>query len=217
MLRQKTDINRQPKTKRKPGQRLDPDVMAAIRDLLNVAPNSTGQQVLVSLKNRGYTPEQIPSTKTVEREKKKATLDKTGIWTLDGEDGDEARLVLEVLAEVLIKTDGIQQEMTKEDAKWIVRIRKAAPALLPWTVWKIRGMYKQRFALKRETVDLDFYLAFSQRPDGLPLYEKLVGEGVIPFPKDLAKIHVAHVQSYSPLTYQASVNVRITDEKGEEK
>ena len=82
-------------------------------------------------------------------------------WSFRDSDGDDANLILEVRRELIRVWDHPSQRISKKEAHWVVKIRKAAPDLNPATVWLVAVMYSLRERDDAATEDLDDYLAFA--------------------------------------------------------
>ena len=102
-----------------------------------------------------------PSLRTVQRLVAKLTPPKpSDPWSLADAEGDEAGLILPVLASVIEETRGQSQYLTQAEADWIVRIRRAAPDLDPVIVYALAGSYPV-WAERGGTNPLDALLAFA--------------------------------------------------------
>jgi hypothetical protein len=106
-----------------------------------------------------------PSEKTIQRMVKDYTPeDPSGPWSFAESTGEEARLILPVLAAVLEQTAGDGGAISRDIAAWIVRIRTAAPTLPPWDAYGYAILYRAAAAHKRDTRELDRRLARLQPP-----------------------------------------------------
>jgi hypothetical protein len=106
----------------------------------------------------------VPTLRTVQRTVRDLkTEDLTEQWSLGTSSGEEARMVLGVLADLLVETDGRIHTITKREAEWIVRISGAVPGLPGWTVWSFVKEYMMRDATGDRTEDLDTSLALAPR------------------------------------------------------
>jgi len=104
-----------------------------------------------------------PSLRTIQRLVAKLTpTDPSSPWSLADAEGDDAELILPVLASVIEKTEGERQHLTRAEADWIERIRRAAPDLPPTVelFWLARD-YILRTEREESTADIDAFLAFA--------------------------------------------------------
>lgn len=143
------------------------------------------------LTDEGFSPSQIwraigedkVDLKTVQRRAKEyAVPDASGPWGLaDTDDPDAAALVLEVLPELVWRTQGRVRHITRDRAKWIVRIRRAAPSISPWAAYQLAMEYQRRANSNEGTVDLDLYLAFGpwENQEREQLWRRAVGAGYV--------------------------------------
>lgn len=73
---------------------------------------------------------------------------------------EDLRIILDVLAWVSIDTRGKKTTVTKKEAKWILRIAKAAPTATSRIIWRLAKRYMLADARKEPTEALDTYVAF---------------------------------------------------------
>lgn len=93
--------------------------------------------------------------------------DLSGPWSMadQGKDGsfvyspEDARIVLDVWAD-LVAAFARKRAFTREEAKWVLRIRKLAPDLHAWHVWDLALSYMTLQKKEFSTEGLDAYLAF---------------------------------------------------------
>ena len=122
------------------------------------------------------------SRRTVERiVKENRVKDETGPWLMKETDGEDARLILNVLAGVMTWSKGYRQSITKAEAEWILRISKAAPGLSTRNIWLVAATYRSRDHRGADTTDLDAYLSFMPWLDeeALSRYKSAVKSGWI--------------------------------------
>lgn len=106
----------------------------------------------------------IPDERTIRRRiAESKLLDTSGPWTLARASGGVAALVLPVLGAVLDHTQGRVAGLTKEQAKWVVKVRRAAPGLDPWYVWRVAAAYQvaDQKGTDADRESLDALLAFA--------------------------------------------------------
>jgi len=130
-----------------------------------------------SLALEGYTPPQIHEAleRTPEFEGRMLPVVKTikriieryfpkGLpserWGLADADGDDAAMILPVLAAVIERTAGRVSHLTKAQAVWVQKIRRVAPDLAPWWAFRLAVTYMVRVHREQPTADLDELLAF---------------------------------------------------------
>lgn len=93
------------------------------------------------LSPRGET--RIPDVRTVQRRVKDLTpRDPLVPWRWWEDDPDDARLALDVLAEVIVRTEGRVTQFTQREAAWISRLCRMLPDVPPWAIYMLaRGYY----------------------------------------------------------------------------
>lgn len=119
----------------------------------------------------------VPEPRTIQRRVREVVQDVSGIWGLADSAGEEARLILPVLAVILSESSGRRKSITREEAQWVLKVRQAAgPELSVSRVWRLASLYRSRKAADRPTVDLDDYLALApwQSPEALAIYKARV-------------------------------------------
>jgi hypothetical protein len=111
----------------------------------------------------------FPTQRTVERVVKEVEIrDKTVPWSVadKNENGlflntpEDSTLVLEVLADVILASAGEKRIFTKQEAKWVLRIRKLVPDMKLLGVWQLAHAYMLSESRNEPTERLDTYLAF---------------------------------------------------------
>jgi hypothetical protein len=105
--------------------------------------------------------ENAPSYRTVQRIVERMAKDLSGPWSLAEVEGlDEATLsvVLEALAQLIEDSSGQKASLTRAEAGWIAKLRKAAPDLDPGSLLTLARWYAAKEPGK--TVDLDVFVAF---------------------------------------------------------
>lgn len=108
--------------------------------------------------------------------------DDSGLWSLADADGDEAALVPPLLAVLARQPLGRLRHPTREQARLIARIRRAAPDLpLGLSLLVLAIVYRDRRNQGMPTVDLDTFLAFAPWRGGVERerYREALREGWI--------------------------------------
>ncbi len=132
---------------------------------------------------------EILHPRTIQRiAKEVAVPDTSGIWSITDNEGEDARLVLDILAANIVSKQGfmypdMKRKFTKAEAQWIIRLRKAAPDAPAKIIILLFQLYMRREAKGiTDTADLDGYLAFTpwRNKDCLRLYKRIVVNGWIP-------------------------------------
>ncbi len=127
-----------------------------------------------------------PSRRQIERYKVEVTpRDTSDPWSLSEEvDRHGCALVPPVLAAVIEKSSGRRNHITIEEAKWVIRIRLAAPDLDPWDVWLIARTYMRRQQQEKSATDLDHFLSFApwRSEESSQRYRNAFGQGWVPRP-----------------------------------
>lgn len=102
-----------------------------------------------------------PSLRTVQSIVKEIkTRDTSGPWQLGDSEGEDAKLVLDVLVTIIVNSVGTVRNFTKAEARWIIRIAKAAPTAGPWQLWYLAQLYMRYENMGLSTTDLDSLIAF---------------------------------------------------------
>jgi hypothetical protein len=109
-----------------------------------------------------FGPADVPSQRTIHNIVREHTpRDDTDPWALADAEADEAALILPVLAAIIEKTEERRSYLTQAQARWIVRIRRAAPDLNAWMVYLIALNYMALAEHGLPHNRLDAYLAFA--------------------------------------------------------
>jgi hypothetical protein len=88
------------------------------------------------------------------------TEDSSDTWTFAmASDGAEARLILDVVAELIRQTDGKRNTLSVDEAKMVLKVRQTAPRLHPWVALQTALEYQRRYQNELDTLDLDMLLA----------------------------------------------------------
>lgn len=140
-------------------RRIDPDIHEEIvaRVLEHWTPSKIHQWLETSFEDKS----RLPSLRTVQRIVSDITAeDRSGPWSLRQAEGDDARLILDVLAVFLERTTRQRVYLTKTEADYVLKIRKAVPDEDLWAVFRLARLYVLREVKGEDTHDLDGYLAF---------------------------------------------------------
>jgi hypothetical protein len=119
----------------------------------------------------------LPTLRTVQY-RLKAPHDPSGDWRWEQDALDPAP-VLAVLARVIQETEGRRRSVTTAEATWIRRIRRAAPSLDGWCVYRLARLCKDVGGELPPFVEQA--LAFAPWRDPKP-YEEALVKGWIPRP-----------------------------------
>lgn len=104
----------------------------------------------------------IPTLRTVQRICQDITTrDTSAPWSMATEEPGDVRDVLDVLAAIVMESDGRVSYVTDREASWITRIRRAAPTVDPLTVYQYAHDYMLREDARQDAADLDFSLALA--------------------------------------------------------
>ncbi len=185
-------------------RRIDAEALSIIEGLANEG--RTAPNIEVELEARGIPPARRPSRRTIERIVKSLTAeDRSPPWGLgDLAASEDAALVLPVVRAYLNITSMRAPArsprdfyITRAEARWIIRVRRAAPDLHVFDVYRMARAYLAREVRRLPTFDLDALLAFepwNEHPISLPVpdgapeltsshreqYSKGIREGWIP-------------------------------------
>lgn len=113
----------------------------AIADL--AARDMSASAIREELHNRlHFEWKEIPSERAIDdRLQKLRPRDPADPWRLADGAGHTASLVLPVLAALIEETGGRKTSLTRLEASWIVRVRRARPDLLPWWAYRFARAY----------------------------------------------------------------------------
>ncbi len=104
----------------------------------------------------------LPSVRSFERQMSlMRPRDESEAWSLADADYNESREILDVLVAILdvASSDG-KHFLTKLEAAWIIKIRRAAPSLDPYKVYLAARTYMSYQTQGKNTYALDVELAF---------------------------------------------------------
>jgi len=129
----------------------------------------------------------VASLRTIQRRVAEIAPPPGDAWTLAGPDWGKADLLLPVLAEVIERSGGRVRTIPRDLAKWIVRVRRAAPTLPPWEAYELGVEYQRAAQGVKGALPLAFldaYLAFQPwTPEGAERWQRALESGsVTPFP-----------------------------------
>lgn len=139
----------------------------AVRDIIDLAKTGSGPAEIerwlkaekkAGRKFKGIT---LPHIKTIQQIVRENTpKDPSGPWQFAEADGEDAVLVLPVLAAVLEASEG-RLKVSNLMAEWIVRLCQTADDLPPWTIYELAHTYMLRHERQASTDDLNAFLAFA--------------------------------------------------------
>lgn len=162
-------------------RRLDLRVQRRIAELISTATPSQIYDVLE--REFAHEPTVVPNKRTVQRVV--ADLrprDTSGEWRLSDADPEDAALVLPAVAELLIRTKG-QVPVTNAEAEQLVRLRRAADDLTPWSAWELARLYTSLSDSARDLIPaIDAVVAFAPWRDDAhrERYEEARAAGWLP-------------------------------------
>ncbi len=104
-----------------------------------------------------------PSERTVQNVVRELSPpDPSEPWSLaDAADGEEAAMVLPVLAAVIRESAGKVSMVTRSEAGWIVKLSRVAGDLPAWALYRLAGKYQRCQVSGRPTRALDILVAFA--------------------------------------------------------
>lgn len=148
-------------TKRQRRRRIDPDIMEAIEDM--AAKGIGGAAITRALEKDGRFAGRVPSERTVQNVVRELSPpDPSESWSLaDAADGEEAAMVLPVLAAVIRASAGKVSMVTRSEADWIVKLSRVAGDLPAWALYRLAGKYQRCQVSGRPTRALDILVAFA--------------------------------------------------------
>jgi len=123
----------------------------------------------------------IPDIRTIQRRVRELEPpDPSGQWSLrDDHTGANAELVLSALAELRKSSQGRRDHVTRREAEWIARVRRAAPTISALEAYAVARRYIAADVAGAQTDALDGYLAFRGWESGSS-YAEAVEKGWVP-------------------------------------
>ncbi len=123
----------------------------------------------------------IPDIRTIQRRfGELEPPDPSGQWSLrDDHTGANAELVFPVLAELRRSSQGRRGHVTRREAEWLARVRRAAPTISVLEAYAVARRYIAADVAGAQTDALDGYLAFRGWEPGSP-YAEAVEKGWVP-------------------------------------
>jgi hypothetical protein len=149
------------------GPKADVAQRRAIQNLVDEGHGATA--IIKELNRQGLLSEPHPTfhPRTIERMVQKLKVsDESGPWSLaEAETPEDAQLLLDVVLHIPLWTQG-RVWISKDLAKWILRVRKASPTVpIDWA-YRLARRYQARHAAGEDTRYLDLILASqSWEPD----------------------------------------------------
>ena len=208
-------------TRKRRGPYTDRDIREEIEH--QSAMGERANRIHESLGRQEAFAKRVPSLRTVQRiAASVAGRDSTGPWRIQDFSPDDAQLILDVLATVVIETQGRKNQLTQAEAGWVLRIRRGASSMPPWESWLTARFYMGRQADKdrdaKETVDLDCLLAFDpwQGGERANQYFQAILDGWIPVAPLPLIAPLADAQQQHPITPKVLSELRAAPEKAGE-
>ncbi len=165
-------------TRRKRQRKIAPSVKVLI-DKYAVRGHSASQ-IRLELQGANVPPDLIPQLHTIQRAVRDVMpQDHSGPWAAQLGNGEQAVLILPVLARLIEESHGQRTHLTTAEAKWVVSIRLIAPDLDPFDVFLIARAYMNRERKEMPTIDLDAFFAFApwRSEEASRRYRKAVWQG----------------------------------------
>ena len=155
-----------------------PDVMSAIQEAVVTGASAAGVldrlerlQLEGRLQSRNGEPLPLPSVRTIQDIARPWKRDDSGRWQLPDSTAADVRVVLDVLGAAIERSEGRIQSLTKNEARLIPLISKAASDLLPpWDLFLLVRFYAYWTARESSDEDLIPLLAFVGDQDRLRRY-----------------------------------------------
>lgn len=112
-------------------------------------------------KNEKWDENDVPSIRTIQRVVRELKIEQEmSPWTLKDAVDEGARHLLDALKGVIMLSDGRKSVLTREEAEWVLRLRRARPEMPPLLAWMLARFYMLYEAKGTDTRALDAYLAF---------------------------------------------------------
>lgn len=159
---------------------LDLDVLEKIEVL--ALQKATPSQIYRHMEKDNRYQGRVPTIRTIQRivSSKKVT-DPSGPWTIEDFAGEDSGLILEVLENQILITEGRVRNFSKAEANLILKIRKIAPGLHVFRVYLLAQYYRIRKENGESTEPLDAYLAFKpwRSEEAWEKYDEAVKKGYV--------------------------------------
>ncbi len=172
------------------------------------------EEAIIDLTLRGYTPVQInqvlpgvvrdiakkqgwknykaPHLRTIQRIARRAKpVDESGEWAIELSTPDDARVVLDFMADAADEFEGDVARVTRAEAEWIVRLRRLGPPMTALQTMRLMSLYQARRSDGLTTEDLDAFLAFSPwlgRRRAARYASAVLRNSVLPAPQWIVKL-----------------------------
>ena len=139
----------------------------------------------------GWGSWKVPHLRTIQRiVARTRPADSSGVWEIEDSSPDDARVVLDFLADAIAGTNGRVSEITREQAAWIIRLRKLGPPMEFDEILRLAALYRDRRTNGNATRDLDAFLAFApwrDKPAAIRYLRAVLNELIEAVPQWLAE------------------------------
>ena len=151
---------------RKKGQRdITPQAMRAIVKMMFEPRPPSGPEIerrLNEMVDSGELAGEVPLIRTIQRVRRELLFpETTDLWRIDDGKPEDAALILQVLGEIIVLTKGRKRTFIKQEAEWVLRIRKMIPDADSLKVWDIARSYLLHELRGQDSGPLDVYLSFT--------------------------------------------------------
>jgi len=140
-------------------RRIPADVEDAIK--YQLALGRSPKQVEDLLSRHPEIGPRLPTERTIQRIAKGIDTSSEEAWTVAGANPEDVPLILPVLRELAIASDGQRLSLTWREAAYALRVIRAAPDLVVRMVLQWALTYARRDAAGEAVTDLDIALAFA--------------------------------------------------------
>jgi len=179
MAKQSEKKKRQVATRLRRKFQVDAPILDAVIDVANMYWDWAPKQVYEEIKRRLDTKRakfkekkvrtsrfkgDMCSLRTVERIVQMYRL-KANAWSIKDNPGEDSLIILTVLRNVILCTEGKKRHLSTDEADYTLRLTKTLPHLTPWEVWQLVRVYLLAEAKGESTEALDNFLAFRTWPD----------------------------------------------------
>lgn len=174
-----TDTTQVSPKRRKRRRSIDPEVYRRIDQLM--ALGRMPKEVAQTLEEE-FSPERVPNIRTIQRIAAEQQPDAAPETWLTSPVGNDDELVLPVLAEVIVRTAGRRQRLTKPEAERVAQLRRAAPDIPPWRAYLLARLYVEAGGDVGVRQRLDAVVAFAtwRGLESLETYIDAKREGWLP-------------------------------------
>jgi hypothetical protein len=155
------------RSKRRRVRQVRPEVLRAVREALITG--ASAPQVVQELQSR-FDEDDIPSERTISNIRREVSSDDSGLWRIEDADPATVAVVLDVLHDVVVRTEGRIGSLTKAEARVLPVIRRATEKRFNrWQAYLWTRWYLAWVRTEQDAADMALLLAAMQADGPWPL------------------------------------------------